>query len=143
METSLALLVIALILGFGDFISLKTKAVLSMIFVAGLVFLIGFWTILPKTLFQDAHILDFSYAIIPLLLVYMGTLMKIEDLKNEWKTVIIALSGIIAAAAFLYFIASPIIGQVLATGLEDPILLRGCRVQFQKNSRCDIKTYAL
>ncbi len=121
METTFALLVIALVLGFGDFISIKTNALLSMMFVAGLVFLFGFWTIFPKTLFEDAHILDFSYAIIPLLLVYMGTLMKMKDLKNEWKTVILALSSIVAASIFLYFIASPIIGQGLAVGSTGPI----------------------
>ncbi len=121
MDTTLALLITALVLGLGDFISIKTKALLSMMFVAGLVFLFGFWTFLPKTLFEDAHILDFSYAIIPLLLVYMGTLMKIKDLKNEWKTVIIALNAIIAASAFLYFVATPIIGKGLAVGSTGPI----------------------
>ena len=121
METTLALLIIALVLGFGDYISIKTKALLSMMFVAGLVFLFGFWTFLPKTLFEDAHILDFAYAVIPLLLVYMGTLMKMKDLKNEWKTVILALSAIVAASIFLYFIASPLIGQGLAVGSTGPI----------------------
>jgi hypothetical protein len=121
METTLALLVIALVLGLGDFISIKTKALLSMMFVAGLVFLFGFWTFLPKTLFEDAHIRDFAYAAIPVLLVYMGTLMKMRDLKSEWKTVILAFSGIIAATAFLYFIASPIIGGELAVSSTGPI----------------------
>jgi hypothetical protein len=121
METTLALLVIALVLGFGDFISIKTKALLSMIFIAGLVFMVGFWLFLPKTLFQDAHIIDFAYAIIPLLLVYMGTLMKLKDLKGEWKTVIIALSAIIAAAVILFFIATPIIGSSFAIGATGPI----------------------
>ena len=121
METTLALLVIALVLGFGDFISIKTKVLLSMIFIAGLVFMVGFWLFLPKTLFQDAHIIDFAYAIIPLLLVYMGTLMKLKDLKGEWKTVIIALSAIIAAAVILFFIASPIIGSSFAIGATGPI----------------------
>jgi ABC-type multidrug transport system fused ATPase/permease subunit len=121
METTIALLVIALVLGFGDFISIKTKALLSMIFIAGLVFMVGFWLFLPKTLFQDAHIIDFAYAIIPLLLVYMGTLMKLKDLKGEWKTVIIALSAIMAAAVILFFIASPIIGSSFAIGATGPI----------------------
>jgi hypothetical protein len=121
METTLALLVIALVLGFGDFISIKTKALLSMIFIAGLVFMVSFWLFLPKTLFQDAHIIDFAYAIIPLLLVYMGTLMKLKDLKGEWKTVIIALSAIIAAAVILFFIASPVIGNSFAVGATGPI----------------------
>ena len=59
METTLALLLIAFILGFGDFISIKTKAFLAMMFVAGLLFLFGFWMFLPKTLFDDANNLDF------------------------------------------------------------------------------------
>ena len=32
---------------FGDFVSNKTKALLPMMFVTGLVFLVGFWTVLP------------------------------------------------------------------------------------------------
>ncbi|MBI9071791.1 MAG: hypothetical protein JEY94_09345 [Melioribacteraceae bacterium] len=121
METTLALLIIALILGIGDYISVKTKAIFSMMFVSGLLFLVGFWFIIPKTLFEDAHIMSFAMATVPMLLVYMGTLMKLEDLKNEWKTLVIALSSIVAVALILFFAASPIIGKQYSVAATGPV----------------------
>lgn len=121
METTLAILVIAIVLAIGDYISIKTKAIFSMMFVAGILFLVGFWFIIPKTLFEDSHVMGFAMATIPMLLVYMGTLMKMKDLKNEWKTLVIALSSIAAVALILFFIASPIIGKQYAVAATGPV----------------------
>ena len=96
MSATLALLIIAVIFALGDLIAVKTKAVFSMMFVSGLILLVGFWLFLPKTLFEDAQISKFAIAIIPMLMVYMGTLMKLRDLKEEWKTVLLALASITA-----------------------------------------------
>jgi len=71
------LLLIALILGFGDFISIKTKAFLAMMFVAGLFFLFGFWTFLPKTLFDDANILDFMNVNVTIASILSGILYSL------------------------------------------------------------------
>ena len=121
MSATLALLIIAIIFALGDFIAVKTKALFSMVFVAGLVLLVGFWLFLPKTLFEDAHISNFAIAIIPMLLVYMGTLMRIQDLKDEWKTVLIALASIAAVALILFTVGSRVIDRQYAIVAAGPI----------------------
>lgn len=121
MDTTLALLIIALVYAVGDFVSAKTKAVLSMMFVAGFLFLIGFWTFLPKTLFDDAQALAFAIAVIPMLMAHMGSLLNIQELKEEWKTVLIALIALIAVAILLYLIGSPTFGRQFAIAATGPI----------------------
>ena len=121
MSATLALLVIAIVFALGDFIAVRTKAVFSMMFVSGLVLLVGFWLFLPKSLFQDAQISNFAIAIIPMLLVYMGTLMKFQDLKEEWKTVLIALASIAAVGIILFLVGSPIIGRQFSVAAAGPI----------------------
>lgn len=121
MDATLALLLIAVAYAVGDVVSSKTKAVLSMLFIAGLLFLLGFWTVLPKTLFDDAKVIDFAIAIVPMLIVHMGTLLNFKELKEEWKTVIIALTSIVAVAVVLFFVGSPLIGKAYALSAAGPI----------------------
>ena len=121
MSAVTALLVIAIVYAIGDFVAQKTKAIFSMLFVSGIIFMVGFWFGIPKTLFEDAVIVKFAIALIPMLMVHMGTLMKLKDLKEEWKTVIIALAAIIAASAALFIIGSPLIGKDFAVPAAGPI----------------------
>lgn len=121
MSATLALLIIAIIFALGDFIAVKSKAVFSMVFVAGLVLLVGFWFFLPKSLFEDAQINNFAIAIIPMLMVYMGTLMRIRDLRDEWKTVLIALASIAAVALILFTVGSLLIDRRFAIVAAGPI----------------------
>ena len=60
METITALLVIAIVYAIGDYVSQKTKAIFSMLFVSGIIFMVGFWFGVPKTLFEDAAIVKLS-----------------------------------------------------------------------------------
>lgn len=121
MDTITALLVIAIVYAIGDYVSQKTKAIFSMLFVSGIIFMVGFWFGVPKTLFEDAAIVKLSLALIPTLMVHMGTLMRLKDLQEEWKTVIIALSAIIAAGIVLFLIGSPLIGKEFAVPAAGPI----------------------
>jgi len=121
MSATLALLIIAIIFALGDFIAVKTKALFSMVFVSGLILLVGFWLFLPKTLFEDAQIGNFAIAIIPMLMVYMGTLMRLQDLRDEWKTVLIALASIAAVALVLFTVGSMVIGRQYAVAAAGPI----------------------
>ena len=58
---------------------------------------------------------------LPVILVHMGTLMKLKDIKQEWKTVIIAFVGLIALSVGLFFIAGPILGREMALTAAGPI----------------------
>lgn len=116
-----ALLIIAIVYAIGDFVSQKTKAIFSMLFVSGIIFMIGFWFGIPKTLFEDAVIVKLALALIPILMVHMGTLMRLKDLQEEWKTVVIAFSAIVFAGVALFVIGSPLVGREYAIPAAGPI----------------------
>jgi hypothetical protein len=121
MQTLTAILVIAVIYAVGDVISYKTKALFSMMFVAGLLFLVGFWVGIPITLFEDSKLIPVAMALIAMLMVHMGSFMKLRDLKEEWKTVLIAILALIALSAALYLLGGLIIGRERAITAIGPI----------------------
>ena len=121
MDSLLAVTIVLLIFALGDFISYKTKSIVCMMFVASVVFLLGFWFGLPKTIFEDAYLLSFGSLMIAFLITHMGTLMSFEDLKKQWKTVLISISAVAGIGVFLFFVGTPIIGKEYAVASAPPI----------------------
>lgn len=79
----------------GEWVSTKTRAMVPSIFVTALIFIIGFWTIFPKNIVEQATFgLNFASICVPLLLVHLGTTMNIRELIEQWKAVAIALLGV-------------------------------------------------
>ena len=83
--------VIFVVFAVGDMISAKTKAIVSMLLVASVVFLAGFWTgIFPTTMFADSTLLSMAGLLVTMLLVHLGTTIKLRDFGAQWRTVIIS-----------------------------------------------------
>lgn len=110
MNNLIALTIILVIFALGDMIAVKTKSMVSMLFTASLIFLILFWLGLPQTIFIDSMMLDLGGLIVVLLLVHMGTLMNLEQLKQQWKTVLIALSAVVGIALCVPLLAGLVVG---------------------------------
>jgi hypothetical protein len=87
--------IVLLILALGEFVSTKTKAFVPSVFVSAVLFLVGYWTILPADIVtQSSFAKPIVYLSMYLLLTHMGTLMNLKELLGQWRTVLIALSGI-------------------------------------------------
>ncbi|HCO18946.1 MAG TPA: hypothetical protein DIT39_04970 [Tissierellales bacterium] len=121
MDSLLALVIVLVAFAVGDFVSYKTKSIVSMMFVASVIFLIGFWMGIPETLFADAQLTGFGALMIGLLITHMGTQLSIEDLKKQWKTVLIALAAVVGIGIFLFVVGTPIIGKEYAVASAPPI----------------------
>ena len=94
--------VVAAFMAIGDIISAKTKAFVPSVFVAAVLFLIGFWTFVPENVIDIPGLgMPLAQVSMLLLLVHMGTLMSVRELAAQWKTVIIALSGVAGIALIL------------------------------------------
>ncbi|MDR2175868.1 MAG: hypothetical protein LBO82_08025 [Synergistaceae bacterium] len=115
------LAVVVLAYAIGDYVASKTKALFSMIFVTGAVFLVAFWVGLPTTIFKTTALDPYFGFVMPFILVHMGTLMKVKSLLNEWKTVTVAFLGLVGLSAGLYFIAGPLVGHIMALTAAGPI----------------------
>ena len=125
MNAILAAAVIFVVFAAGDMISAKTKAIVSMLLVASVVFLVGFWTgVFPTTMFADSTLLSMAGLLVTMLLVHLGTTIKLRDFGAKWRTVIIAAVACIAISAAVYFIGQLIIDRGFAL-VGAPILSGG------------------
>ncbi|NLY36964.1 MAG: hypothetical protein GX046_06995 [Tissierellia bacterium] len=121
MDSLLAITYILVIFAVGDFISSKTKSIVSMMFVASVLIMVGFWMGVPTTLFVDAQLSGIGALMIGFLITHMGTLLDFGDLKEQWKTVVIAAGAVVGIAIFLFIVGSPIIGKTYAIAAAPPI----------------------
>jgi len=89
-----AFCVVLLLLTVGELVSTWTKAFVPSVFVTAVLFLIGYWTVLPPDLVAAA---SFDGAILPLsvylLLTHLGTMMSLQELLAQWRSVLIAFAG--------------------------------------------------
>lgn len=111
MSQMLALVILTLILFIGDFISARTKAWVPSIFVCAVLFLIGYWTFFPEDIVATAGIpAVVATMMMYLLITNMGTLLSLNQLKKQWKTIVIALSGILGVIAMLMTVGTFLFG---------------------------------
>lgn len=111
MSQMLAIAILIFILFIGEVISIRTKAWIPSIFVSGMLFLIGYWTFFPMEIVELAGIPPVvATLLIYLLITNMGTLLSLQELKQQWKTVLIALSGILGIVAILLSVGSFLFG---------------------------------
>ncbi len=125
MTAILSAAVIFVVFAVGDMISAKTKAIVSMLLVASVVFLAGFWTgVFPTTLFADSTLLSMAGLLVTMLLVHLGTTINLRDFGAQWRTVIISAVACVAISAAVFFIGQLIIDRGFAL-VGAPILSGG------------------
>ena len=125
MTAILSAAVIFVVFAVGDMISAKTKAIVSMLLIASVVFLAGFWTgIFPETLFADSTLLSMAGLLVTMLLVHLGTTIRLRDFGAQWRTVIISAVACIAISAAVFFVGQLLIDRGFAL-VGAPILSGG------------------
>ncbi len=107
MQPIVAFTIIMLIWTVSDYISKKTKALLSSLFIASIIFLIGFKSnLFPKDLLPNSSLLPLGQTVVGMIIVHLGTLISLEEFKRQWKTFLIGVSAVIGIAVFLYVLGS-------------------------------------
>ena len=98
-----AFTLVMLIWTISEFVSQKTKSILSSLFTAAIIFLLGFqFNLLPPTLLTDSALLPLGQAVIGFILVHIGTMITIEELKSQWKTVVIGIVAVLGIFAMVF-----------------------------------------
>lgn len=101
--------IVVFIMTIGDFASARTKAFVPSVFVAALIFVLGFWNgWIPKDIMNQAGLANPIVTVaMYLVIVHMGSLMSVREMIAEWKTIVIALAGLVGMVALLRFSRSP------------------------------------
>ncbi|MDY3005386.1 hypothetical protein [Anaerococcus porci] len=147
MDALYALLFILIVYTIGDIVAVKTISIVPSLFVCSVIFLVGFWIGVPETLFQDSLLYSLGSFLITSLLVHMGSMLNINQLKAQWKTVLISVGAIIGIVVLLLIIASPIVGKETAIVAAPPIsggLIAGLQMgeKAEAIGRMDLKLMA-
>lgn len=99
METMPQILAFVLVLGIlyiGDVVAVRTKAWIPSVFVCASLFITGYWTFFPKEIVAMAGIPTVvAITVMYILVSNMGTLLSVDELIRQWKTVVIVLSSIV------------------------------------------------
>ncbi len=102
---ALAFVICAVTYILGEMISTLTKAWIPSVFVTAVLFLAGYWTIIPHDVVSDANLLDFGGTLgIYLCIVHIGTLLSLKQLFAQWRTVIVCLAGLAGMCGLCYFV---------------------------------------
>ena len=120
----IAFAAIALTFSLGDFIALKTKGIVSSFIVAILIFITfgGVLKIFPPEMMDTSGLI----AVIPtfgmaLILTNLGSSLDLNELKSEWKTILIALAGVFGIVIVCFSAGQMIFGRVYALSAIAPI----------------------
>lgn len=96
-----ALLILCVTYAIGDTIGTLTKAWIPSVFVVAFLFLLGYWTFFPKDIVNIGGLgapLGGTLAIM-FCITHMGSSISIEELKRQWKIIIICLAGLVGMIA--------------------------------------------
>jgi MFS family permease len=121
MNSVQALTVMLLVFALGELVAEKTKAILSATLVIAFTLLMGFWFKLPNGSFVFPHELfnlstigPTAGVLIGILITSLGTLMDVEELKRQWKTVVVGVVSVVIATGAILVIGPLIFGRNLA-----------------------------
>lgn len=122
MSLLMAFSIVLVVLSIGDLVSTKTKAFIPSVFVSALLFLLGFWTFFPKDIVDLAGFQKpIIYLSMYLLITHMGTLLTVKELIRQWKTITVALMGIVGICALTLTVGRAIFGWEVAVIATPPL----------------------
>lgn len=107
MNPVLAFTTIMAIWTVSEFVSSKSKGLVSSLFVASLIFLVGFLTgLFPPDLLTSSSLLAFAGVVVGFVIVHLGTVISINDFIKQWRTVLTGIAAVLGVAAALFFVGS-------------------------------------
>ena len=101
MALALPFAVVCIIMFLGDFVSQKSRGKIPSLLVIAACFLLGYWTIMPRDILDVTYINGIKNITMLLILLQVGAMFNLRQLKDEWKAVVItlfAIGGIVVVA---------------------------------------------
>ena len=119
MNPIVAFVVVMLVWTVSDYVAKKTQSLLSSLFVASLIFLVGFLSgIFPEDLLTSSSLLGLAGVVVGFIIVHLGTMISLEDFKRQWKTFLVGVSTVIGIGVAL-LVAGLIFGSRISGTAEE------------------------
>lgn len=118
----LAFVICGGIIVIGEIVSTLSKAWIPSVFVSAVLLLVGFWTVIPPTLVKDSFLVPFGSTVcIFLLITHLGTIISLKQLMQQWRTVVVCLSGLAGMCVLAYFIGPLFMDKTLVIAGLPPL----------------------
>ncbi|WP_244933695.1 hypothetical protein [Neobacillus mesonae] len=118
----IATTIILILIVVGEIISIKTRARIPMLAVTLFGYLVLIWLgVFPKDLLENSTLSTLGSLMFAPLIVHMGTLIPIQLIKQQYKSVIIALLGILISTITILLVVTPFFGYEIAASGVGPI----------------------
>ena len=118
MNPVLAFVVVMAVWTVSDVVAKKTRSLLSSLFVASLIFLVGFLTdVFPEDLLSSSALLGLGGVVVGFIIVHLGTLISIDDFRKQWRTLLVGIATVVGIGAAL-LAAAAIFGDRAPGGYE-------------------------
>ncbi len=119
MNPVLAFVVVMAVWTVSDFVAKKTKSLLSSLFVASMIFLVGFLSgIFPEDLLKASSLLALAGVVVGFIIVHLGTMISLDDFIKQWKTFLVGVATVLGIGVMLY-VAALIFGGSISGSAED------------------------
>jgi MFS family permease len=119
MNPILAFVIVMLVWTVSDYVAKRTKSLLSSLFVASIIFLIGFLTdVFPEDLLASSSLLGLAGVVVGFIIVHLGTMISLDDFKRQWKTFVIGVATVVGIGVAL-LVAGLIFGSRITGSAAD------------------------
>jgi MFS family permease len=115
----LAFVVVMLVWTVSDFVAKKTKSLLSSLFVASIIFLVGFLTdVFPEDLLTSSSLLALAGVVVGFIIVHLGTMISLDEFIKQWRTFLIGVATVIGIGVSL-LVAGLVFGTRISGSAEE------------------------
>lgn len=128
-------MILALFLGIGEIVAVKTKAYIGSTFIMMALLLIAFWCGLDPEIVTKSQAVALGTICIGLLMVNLATSISLKEFLKQWKTIIIGLGAVVFIALFCGGIGSLLMGKLMAFS-GTPIVAGGINAYLIISGRC-------
>lgn len=119
MNPVVAFVVVMLVWTISDFVAKKTQSLLSSLFVASIIFLIGFLSgVFPEDLLASSSLLALAGVVVGFIIVHLGTMISLDDFKKQWKTLLVGIAAVLGIGIAL-LVAGLIFGDRISGSAAD------------------------
>ena len=119
MNPILAFVVVMLVWTVSDFVAKKTKSLLSSLFVASIIFLVGFLTdVFPEDLLTSSSLLALAGVVVGFIIVHLGTMISLDEFIKQWRTFLIGVATVIGIGVSL-LVAGLVFGTRISGSAEE------------------------
>ncbi len=139
---------VCLVMLLGEVISRVTKGNLPQMFIVAVLFLVGFWTFVPKDILNLAG-MDVVASITKLfILIHVGAMFDLKSMVKDWRVVITTLAAVIGICLIVIPVGTLLFGKETALIATPPLTGGGMAAMIMQDGaiaidRADLGTMAM